>query len=236
MDYYITKAYPITVDIDYAVQIAWKHGIELKEAIKDEEKEECDCYEAEKSTGKGEYEFYIGIVNKSNVPQISELADTELSGKLVFVVNYSFFSETEPFYKGILKEYVEKTYRKLLKELKADFHAGLFSYGKMDSSSELKDEIKEISRILNALEDGVEGDDIMDALRDKMSTIKWSCEKCETEQTSKFLWEEIESKNGVKMYGSTPIECENKKCENVRLLVSYHSKAHNLAKKMMRRR
>ena len=234
MDHYIIKIYPVNVDIDYGVQVAWKHGIELKEvkeAIEDEEKVICDCYEAEKSIENGEYEFYLGIVNKESIPQISELADTELNGRLVFIINYYFFSETEPFYKGIAKEHIEKPYRKLLKELKVEFHNELFTYSKLGAETSEK----EISRIAKALENDVAGENIVEALANKESTIKWRCEKCKTEQTSKFLWEDIESTDGVKMYGSTPLKCENEKCNNVRLLVSYHSNIHNLMNKMRRR-
>jgi len=233
MDHYIIKVYPVNVDIDYAVQIAWKYGVELKE-IKEvfgEEKEVSDCYEAEKSTETGEYEFYLGIVNKDSISQLAELTDTELNEKLVFMVDYSFFSEKEPFYKGISKECIEKPYRKLLKELKAEFHSAMFTCGKSGADTSEK----EISRIAKALENDVSGEDIVEALANKESSIKWTCEKCKTEQTSRFLWEDMESDDGVKVYGSTPIKCENKKCDNVRLLVSYHSNVQNLMNKMRRR-
>ena len=237
MDHYIIKVYPVNIDMDYAVQVAWKYEIELKEIEEIEKKEKgvCDCYGAEKSAEKGVYDFYLGVVNKDSIPQIAELADTDLDGKLVFVIDYSFFSQTEPFYKGISKEYVEKPYRKLLKDLKADFHNSLFTYGKLDVTSELKEEVKEISRIAKALENDVAGDEISEALAGKMSKIKWICEKCGSSQTAEFLWEDMETSDGVKVYGSTPIKCENEKCKNVRLLVSYHSNITNLMKKMKKR-
>ena len=68
-----------------------------------------------------------------------------------------------------------------------------------------------------------------------MSKIKWICEKCGKPQTTGFLWEDMESNDGVKMYGSTPLKCENEKCNNVRLLVSYNSNVDNLMNKMRRR-
>lgn len=237
MDHYIIKVYPVNVDIDYAVQIAWKHGIELKE-IEDETKKVRDCYEAEKSTDKGIYEFYLGIVNKNSIPEIAELTETELDGKLVFIINYSFFSKTEPFYKGISKEYIEKPYRRALREMKADFHGEVFNCGKLNVDEtkveELKEELKEVSRMVKALEEDVSKDDINEMLSGKESIIKWRCEKCGKEQTTKFLWEELESNDGLNMYGSTPLKCKNKKCDNVRLLVSYHSNIDNLMKKMGR--
>ena len=231
MDHYIIKVYPVNVDIDYGVQIGWKYGVELKEAFEEEKKESCECYEAEKTTEHGEYEFYLGLVKKDSIPQIAELDGTELDGKLVFIINYFFFSEKEPFYKGISKGYVEKPYRKLLKELQVEFHNELFTYGTLGAETSEK----EISRIAKALENDISRDDIVEALASKESTMKWTCEKCKTEQTSGFLWEDMESSDGVKVYGSTPVKCKNSKCDNVRLLVSYHSNVQNLMNKMRRR-